>query len=291
MAACQPTCLVLCHLVVLSYSLNGRTPQLIMQNPENHDLGPYSLGSGSPLPTIACPYCPRFFKTKSGHTRHIQAKHTADNSEPHAPATAAHPSLTPLSFHNPTSPVPSHFAAPSPSSSRDEFNLDGADSHPSPQSFHDRSPVPSHFAPSPSSSRDEFNLDGADLHPSPQYFHDRSPGPSHFAPSFQVPPSCDGFSLNADHDMDIASPILSSPQRSFHNPSPVLSHLALSFPPSCDGSESSADLNDDMDISDSHTSSIPSSSQPSSHDACPVPSCVSDASHITRVFHPKLNGM
>jgi hypothetical protein len=88
----------------------------------------YTLGS--PPPTLKCPHCPRHFKTKSGRTRHIQGKHPAspNRSEPHAPDTVARPSPIPSlpqpSFHDP-SPVPSHFT-PSlpPSSDRDGFNTD-----------------------------------------------------------------------------------------------------------------------------------------------------------------------
>ena len=107
---------------------------------------------GSPPPTLPCPRCPRYFKTKSGRTRHIQAKHPAERFQPHAPITGAHvprissspqpsfhnPSTVPSSpqpsFHNP-SPVPSHFMP----------------------SFHDPSPVPSDFMASPPPLFDGFN--------------------------------------------------------------------------------------------------------------------------------------
>jgi len=311
------------HLLQLPVSLTllpvvGHTSQFIMpQNPEID----YSLGS--PPPTIACPYCPRYFKTKSGRTRHIQAKHS---DRPDTTAAHPHPSL-PLAT---ASPGPSGFVPSLPPYDGFDADMDIASpilSLPQP-SFHNPSPVPSHFAPSFPPSCDGFNADrdmniASPILSSPQLsFHNPSPVPSHFAPSF--PPSCDGF--NADRDMDIASPVLSSPQPSFHNPSPVPSHFAPSFPPSCDGFRVNADR--DMDIASpilsspqpsfhdpspvpshfapsspscdrsidivdiaSESHSIPSSSQPSFHDISPVPSPVPDTSRVTRAFHPKLDGM
>ena len=70
----------------------------------------YTLGS--PPPTLACPYrdCPRYFRSISGRTRHIIAKHLDNRSESHAPDTVARtsptPSLMQLSFYM-SSPVPS----------------------------------------------------------------------------------------------------------------------------------------------------------------------------------------
>lgn len=246
------------------------------QNPELHY---YSLGS--PPPTIACPFCRRYFKTKSGRTRHIQAKHPADSSEPLAPDTAA-----------PPSPVPSHFAPSLPPScgNSDGFNADmdiasPISSLPQP-SFHNPSPAPSHSAPSFPPS---FNADMDTASPilsSPQpSFHHPSPVPSRSALSF--PPSCDRFNA----DMDIAPPIL-SPQPSFRYLSPVPSHSesAPSLPPSC---------GDGFDIA----SPMSSSAQSSFYDISPVPSPIPDpspvpdtspipgTSRITRTFHPKLDGM
>ena len=140
---------------------------------------------GSPPPTLKCSYCPRYFKTKSGRTRHIQAlaKHPTNRSEPHAPDTTpqqssfywSSPFPSPFlpSFHDP-SPIPSHFLP----------------------SFHDPSPVPSHLLP---------------------YFHNPSPVPPHFLLSFHdpslvpshMPPSSDGLNDAADPiiDMDIERPL------------------------------------------------------------------------------------
>ena len=89
----------------------------------NHNLQIHNVYTlGSPPPTLACPYCPQHFKTKIGCTRHIQAKHPADGSEPHAPDTAAQsiPSSLQLSFHD-SSPIPSHIM-PSLPPSCDRFN-------------------------------------------------------------------------------------------------------------------------------------------------------------------------
>jgi hypothetical protein len=80
---------------------------------------------GSPPPTVACPYCPRHFKVKSGRTRHIKAKHSGV-PEPHAPEPATDPlriSSSPESPQPPpsfygtnstrsVSPVPSDLASP-----------------------------------------------------------------------------------------------------------------------------------------------------------------------------------
>ena len=165
----------------------------------------YTFQIGSPPPTLKCPYCPRHFKTRSGRTRHIQAKHPTNGSEPHAPDTvaAARTSTSPIpsprqsSFHDP-SPVSSHFLpsfhGPSP-----------VPSHFMP-SFHDPSPVPSHFMPS---------------------FHDPSPVPSHFMPSF--PPSIDGFNdVDPNIDMDIERPLpdASCITRVFH---PKLNGMSIFF--------------------------------------------------------------
>jgi hypothetical protein len=88
----------------------------------NHNLRIHNLYTlGSPPPTFACAYCPRYFKSKSGRTRHIQARHPANGSEPHAPADPI-PSSPQLSFHD-TTPIPSHFT-PSLPPSHDEFNAD-----------------------------------------------------------------------------------------------------------------------------------------------------------------------
>ena len=63
------------------------------------------------------------------------------------------------------------------------------------------------------------------------------------------------------------TPSLNSLEPSFHDPSPVPSHYMPSLPPSCDGFNADSDI--DMDKEHPHP----------------------DTSPITRVFHPKLNGM
>lgn len=75
------------------------TYTLAMAPNQNHD---YSLGS--PPPTLACPFCPRHFKSKSGRTRHIQAIHPANGSAPGTAASATPPPLQPPP-HN-SSPAP-----------------------------------------------------------------------------------------------------------------------------------------------------------------------------------------
>ena len=121
LTACQCRLSLLCHLPKVSSSSGTLTCTLAMVPNQNHA---YTLGS--PPPTLACTYCPRYFKSKSGRTRHIQAKHPANRFESHAPNTVAHsspiPSLPQPSFHDP-SPVPSHFI-PSLPPSCDEFNAD-----------------------------------------------------------------------------------------------------------------------------------------------------------------------
>lgn len=140
----------------------------------------YTLG---PPPTLPCPHCLRYFRTKSGRTRHITI-HLANESEhpePHAPDTAA-------------SPIPS-------------LEL----------SYHDRSPVPPHFTPSLSPSLDEFNADpNFDI----DIEHPRSNASRASAspiPSLSPPP-CDGFNADPNIDMDIEHPHPNPPRitRVFH---------------------------------------------------------------------------
>jgi hypothetical protein len=159
-------------------------------------MAPNHYTLGSPPPTLACPHCLRHFKTKSGRTRHIQAKHPAgaNGPETHASDTAAS-----------RSPIPSF-----------------------PQleaSFHDSSPVPSHFIPSPSPSSSHFIPS-----PPPSHFIP-SPPPSHFIPSppSSPPPSCDGFIADPNIDMDIAEhphPNASRITRVFH---PMLNGMSIFF--------------------------------------------------------------
>lgn len=87
----------------ISYIL---TYALAMASNQNHD---YSLQVGSPPPTLACPFCPRHFKSKSGRTRHIQSIHPDNGS---APGTLAAASSTPQPPPHNSSPVPDHDHAP-----------------------------------------------------------------------------------------------------------------------------------------------------------------------------------
>ena len=48
---------------------------------------------GSPPPTLACPYCPRHFRSKGGRLKHIRAKH----SELHEPNPSLRQSPAPSS--------------------------------------------------------------------------------------------------------------------------------------------------------------------------------------------------
>src|ERR1700720_1900804 len=47
---------------------------------------------GSPLPPFKCPHCPRHFRSKGGHTKHIQAKQYANESEPLGSSPSSSPS-------------------------------------------------------------------------------------------------------------------------------------------------------------------------------------------------------
>lgn len=67
------------------------TLSLTMQSRRIHDT--HILGSDPP-PTFACPHCPRYFQSKSGRTKHIQAKHVG--SRPQSPNLP--PSPVPLSY-------------------------------------------------------------------------------------------------------------------------------------------------------------------------------------------------
>ncbi len=83
-------------------------------------------GASSLPPTLPCPYCPRYFHRKGGRTRHIQAKHPANESEPPSPGPSACPApispLPQLSFHGSNS-IPSDFMSPHPPSQYG-FNTD-----------------------------------------------------------------------------------------------------------------------------------------------------------------------
>jgi len=67
------------------------TLSLTMQSQHIHDT---HILSSDPPPTFACPHCFRYFHSKSGRTRHIQAKHI--RSRPQSPNLP--PSPVPLSY-------------------------------------------------------------------------------------------------------------------------------------------------------------------------------------------------
>src|SRR5882672_7317446 len=50
---------------------------------------------GSPPPTLACPHCPRHFRSKGGRNKHVWAKHTADGLEPRESSPSSSPSSVP----------------------------------------------------------------------------------------------------------------------------------------------------------------------------------------------------
>jgi hypothetical protein len=103
-----------------------------MVNLQVHDnLTTYILGS--PPPTVPCPYCPRYFKAKSGCTRHIQAKHRDSQPipEPHAPASDPATDSESLPVRISSSPQPSFYGMdPSPVPS-DFVSAASPASHPS----------------------------------------------------------------------------------------------------------------------------------------------------------------
>ena len=66
---------------------------------------------GSPPPTLACPHCPRHFRSTGGRTKHIRAKHQTDVSRHPDPNQSRPPSPTQSLSQpppEPPSPVPSN---------------------------------------------------------------------------------------------------------------------------------------------------------------------------------------
>ena len=95
-----------------------------------------------------------------------------------------------------------------------------------------------------------------------------SPVPSHFIPSLNPSPVLSHFMPSL-----ISSPVPSHlmPSESLHDPSPVPSRFMPSPSPSCDGVNTNPNIDTDV--------------EPERSPDCP------DSSRLTRVFHPKLNGM
>jgi hypothetical protein len=87
---------------------------------------------GSP-PTLACPYCPRHFRSKGGRTQHILAKHHTDSEgrEPHGsnpslPSSPV-PSSLPHEFYYEQTPSPIPFESTTPPPSPEEVNTANPD--------------------------------------------------------------------------------------------------------------------------------------------------------------------
>ena len=115
----------------------------------------YTLGS--PPPTLGCPFCPRHFRSKGGHTQHIRAKHHIDGREPHG----SNPSLPP-------SPVPSESTTPP---SREEVNTANPDIDVEQPPFDLNSPPPDVYG-------DQLNEDlppGEDVMERPDPLHPPDP--------------------------------------------------------------------------------------------------------------------
>lgn len=109
------------------------------------------VGSLAPQKALGCPYCPRHFYTKSGRTRHIQAKHQAATDAAGHPSPVPTPS--PQSFHNSLPP------SPDPPSSHEGFNtnsLANLDFIPAPPSHEADPPNLNNIMPSPTHSHEGF---------------------------------------------------------------------------------------------------------------------------------------
>ena len=110
----SPTCIV--HVLLPSPFIFVTHTLIMVPNQNPHTLC-------SPPPTLACPYCPRYFHSKGGCTKHIQGKHHVDRSESNLPLPSSPiPSSSQLSSHEfcyeqpgPLSPIPSDSTPPPPS--------------------------------------------------------------------------------------------------------------------------------------------------------------------------------
>lgn len=68
---------------------------------------------GSPLPTLACPYCLRHFRSRGGRTKHIRARHPEEGSNSaHGPNLSVPLSPTQSLHSQPLSPIPSDMIPP-----------------------------------------------------------------------------------------------------------------------------------------------------------------------------------
>jgi hypothetical protein len=95
------SCTCLLHSSILRYTF----AMIPNQNLRIHNI--HRLGS--PPPPFKCPHCPRHFRSKGGRTKHIQAKHYANESEPlgSSPSSSPSPSSSQNSSRKSHEPSPS----------------------------------------------------------------------------------------------------------------------------------------------------------------------------------------
>jgi hypothetical protein len=86
---------------------------------------------GSP-PPLTCPYCPRRFRSKSGRTQHMLAKHNAEVHDPNGSSS----SLSPSPLPSPLQQSPSHEFHHEPPSSPIEHPIFDRDETPPGSDFH-----------------------------------------------------------------------------------------------------------------------------------------------------------
>jgi hypothetical protein len=103
---------------------------------------------GSPPPTLACPHCPRHFRSKGGRKKHIQKKHGTDGLEPQESRSS--PSLSPL---------PSPQAVPSSPHSHELYE------RPPSTTMSDPTKPPSSPSPPSRGGSDHFDVDMDIEHP------------------------------------------------------------------------------------------------------------------------------
>ena len=125
---------------------------------------------GSPPPTLACPHCPRHFRSKGGRNKHVWAKHTADGLEPRESSPSSSPSSVPsasqqspshkLHHEQPSSPISSDpMLPPSPSHEGSNADVDMDIEHPN--FDRDETPPGSYFDFGEESNRNSLPGDGA----------------------------------------------------------------------------------------------------------------------------------
>jgi hypothetical protein len=109
------------------------------QNPQLHNT---TLQTGSPPPTVPCPYCPRHLYTKIGRRKHIKVKHPDETNgpNPHVSNVTPPPSPGPSSLHSSShnvqferspSPIPSESTSSPPSRAEvDAADIDADSEYP-----------------------------------------------------------------------------------------------------------------------------------------------------------------